>query len=73
MASAIRLPVLAVVALTGLNISDPARAQQAVMSFFVTSAGTGDGADLGGLAGPTRTARRSPNPRGRQKPTGTPI
>src|SRR5450759_2778292 len=29
----------------------PAQAQQAAMSFFVTSAGPGKGADLGGLAG----------------------
>jgi len=31
--------------------SIPAQAQQANMSFFVTSAGSGKGADLGGLAG----------------------
>jgi hypothetical protein len=29
----------------------PAQAQQANMTFFVTSAGPGKGADLGGLAG----------------------
>src|ERR1700756_5144426 len=29
----------------------PAQAQQATMSFFVTSVGKGKGADLGGLAG----------------------
>jgi hypothetical protein len=29
----------------------PAQAQQANMSFFVTSVGPGNGADLGGLAG----------------------
>ena len=29
----------------------PAQAQQATMSFFVTSVGKGNGADLGGLAG----------------------
>jgi len=32
------------------------------MSFFITSAGPGNGADLGGLAGPTGTASRSPRP-----------
>ena len=32
----------------------PAYAQQASMSFFVTSAGSGKGADLGGLAGADR-------------------
>src|SRR6478672_752482 len=51
MASAIGLPVLTIVALAGLGLSAPARAQQASMSFFVTSVGGGKGADLGGLAG----------------------
>ena len=51
MTSAIRLHVLAAVALTGLSLSAPAQAQQANMSFFVTSVGKGNGADLGGLAG----------------------
>ena len=51
MTSAIRLHVLAAVALTGLSLSAPAQAQQANMSFFVTSLGKGNGADLGGLAG----------------------
>jgi hypothetical protein len=51
MTSAIRLHVLAAVAATGLSLSAPAQAQQATMSFFVTSVGKGDGADLGGLAG----------------------
>src|SRR5258708_34167934 len=32
----------------------PAQAQQANMSFFVTSAGPGKGADLGGIAGADR-------------------
>ena len=48
---AIRLPVLVAVALTGLSLTAPTQAQQATMSFFVTSVGKGDGADLGGLAG----------------------
>ena len=51
MTSAIRLHVLAAVALTGLSLSAPAQAQQATMSFFVTSVGKGNGADLGGLTG----------------------
>ena len=51
MTSRIRLPLLAAVALTGLGLTAPAQAQQADMSFFVTSVGTGNGADLGGLAG----------------------
>jgi hypothetical protein len=38
-------------AVVGLAAVGPAAAQQAAMSFFVTSAGPGKGADLGGLAG----------------------
>jgi hypothetical protein len=51
MTSRIRLPLLAAVALTGFSLTAPAQAQQASMSFFVTSVGKGNGADLGGLAG----------------------
>src|SRR3981189_2947579 len=51
MTLAVRLPLLAAVALTGLGLTAPAQAQQASMSFFVTSVGKGNGADLGGLAG----------------------
>jgi hypothetical protein len=43
------LPVLAVAAVIGFGAS--AQAQQANMSFFVTSVGSGKGADLGGIAG----------------------
>ena len=45
-------PILACLALLPLGAS--AQAQQATMSFFVTSAGPGKGADLGGLAGADR-------------------
>jgi hypothetical protein len=48
---ALRLPLLAAVAVTGLGLTAPAHAQQASISFFVTSVGKGNGADLGGLAG----------------------
>ena len=51
MTSAIGIPLLATIALTGLWMTAPAHAQQATMSFFVTSVGKGKGADLGGLAG----------------------
>ena len=51
MTLAVRLPLLAAVALTGLGLTVPAQAQQASISFFVTSVGKGNGADLGGLAG----------------------
>ncbi len=50
MTSGIGLPLLAAVALTGLAMAGPAQAQQA-MTFFVTSVGKGNGADLGGIAG----------------------
>jgi hypothetical protein len=51
MTSGLRLPLFAAVVLTGLGAAVPAQAQQADMTFFVTSAGKGSGADLGGLAG----------------------
>jgi hypothetical protein len=50
-----RLPLLASASLLLLvGISTSAPAQQAAMSFFVTSTGVGKGADLGGLAGADR-------------------
>src|SRR5947207_4649416 len=51
MTSGIGLPLLAAVALTGLAMAGPAQAQQAGMTFFVTSVGKGSGAGLGGIAG----------------------
>lgn len=39
------------IALLALLIATPLAAQQNTMSFFITSAGPGDGANLGGLAG----------------------
>jgi hypothetical protein len=47
----IGLPVLAAVALTGFGLTATAQAQQGDMSFFVSSVGKGNGADMGGLAG----------------------
>ena len=41
-------------ALLALGLSAGAQAQQGEMSFFVTSAGPGKGADLGGLEGADR-------------------
>lgn len=46
-----RLCLLASAALLALAAGSPAPAQQASMTFFVTSVGDGKGADLGGLAG----------------------
>jgi hypothetical protein len=47
----LRLSILASAALVSLAWFAGAQAQQAGMSFFVTSTGSGKGADLGGLAG----------------------
>lgn len=46
-----RSSILASAALLALALSGTAQAQQANMTFFVTSEGAGKGADLGGLAG----------------------
>ena len=51
MKTRIWLPLLAAVASTGLGSTATVQAQQAAMSFFVSSVGKGNGADLGGLAG----------------------
>jgi len=47
--SAANISVL--VALVGTGMAPAVQAQQANMTFFVTSTGTGKGADLGGLEG----------------------
>src|SRR4249919_3371142 len=49
--SEIRISVAASAAVVFLGLSASAQSQQADMTFFVTSAGPGKGADLGGLAG----------------------
>ena len=51
MRTRIGLSLLAAVAAVGLGLPTAAQAQQANMTFFVTSVGKGNGADLGGLAG----------------------
>jgi hypothetical protein len=53
MSNTTRLPILAS-ALLSIAMCVGAQAQQANMSFFVTSVGSGKGADLGGLAGADR-------------------
>src|SRR5437870_3530471 len=50
MKTRIWIPLFAAVASAGLGLPAPVQAQQA-MTFFVSSAGKGNGADLGGLAG----------------------
>jgi hypothetical protein len=51
MTNTIRLSILASAALLSVALPAGVQAQQANMSFFVTSTGSGKGADLGGLAG----------------------
>jgi hypothetical protein len=51
MISGIRVPLLASAALAALAWAVPAQAQQANMTFFITSEGPGKGGDLGGLTG----------------------
>jgi hypothetical protein len=51
MKTRIWLPLLAAAASTGLGSTAAVQAQQAAMSFFVSSVGKGNGADLGGVAG----------------------
>lgn len=46
-----RLAMLASAAITTFSLAAALHAQQNTMSFFVTSAGSGKGADLGGIAG----------------------
>ena len=46
-----RFTTLAVAAIAALALVQPTQAQSADMTFFITSAGPGDGANLGGLEG----------------------
>lgn len=54
MTRATRLTLLACAAATTIGLGTAAHAQQSAMTFFVTSAGSGKGADLGGLEGADR-------------------
>ena len=51
---ATRLTLLACAAVAAIGISGAAQSQQNAMTFFITSAGPGKGADLGGLEGADR-------------------
>jgi hypothetical protein len=51
MQSKVGISLLAAVAMAGLGMIGEVQAQQANMTFFVTSIGKGDGANLGGLDG----------------------
>src|SRR5215467_2158768 len=57
MTSRLRLSILVSIAMLCLGTAAIAQAQPANMSFFVTSAGPGKGADLGGLAGADKTCQ----------------
>jgi hypothetical protein len=58
MNSTMRFSAFALTITLVLDIGAGASAQQANMSFFVTSAGSGNGADLGGLAGADRICQQ---------------
>jgi len=51
MTTTMRVSMLASIALLALGLGAPAQAQQANMTFFITSDGPGKGGDLGGIAG----------------------
>ena len=51
MTRTLRVSILSSVALLAFGLGAPAQAQQANMTFFITSNGPGKGGDLGGLAG----------------------
>ena len=68
------VPMLASVALLALGATAAVQAQQAsTMTFFLTSAGPGKGADLGGLEGPTGSASNWRRPAGPAARPGAPI
>jgi len=58
MSSKLRFSVFALAASMVVGASASAPAQQANIAFFVTSAGSGKGADLGGLAGADRVCQQ---------------
>ena len=60
-------------ALLVLGVSAGSSAQQANMSFVVTSAGSGKGADLGGLEGRTGSANSWRRPSGPEAAPGMPT
>ena len=73
MTDRIRTLLLTAIALTRLDLTISAQAQQDSMSFFVASVGKGNGADLGGSPARMRTVGRSPKLPARPKQTGMPI
>lgn len=68
-----RMRILSLAALLAAAAATGAKAQQAQMSFFVTSAGIGKGADLGGLAGADRHCQQLAQAPAPAAGPGTPI
>src|SRR6516165_4914660 len=68
-----RLSVFALSALPAIGASGVSSAQQANMSFFVTNAGSGKGADLGGLEGADRICQQLAQAVGVGTAPGMPI
>ena len=72
----VRLGFAAAAAGLVVTAAQPANAQAASTTFFVTSIGIGNGGNLGGLAGPIIIARNWRRPRAPMLPVskpGTPI
>ena len=57
MIQTMRLALFVILVLVSVSVSSPAQAQQTSMTFFITSAGPGKGADLGGLDGADRVCQ----------------
>jgi hypothetical protein len=66
----VALPLLGTITLTMLGVTTVAQAQQAEMSFFVTSIGQGWRRPRWACRGTTLIARRSPRLLDRPRPTG---
>ena len=73
MKTTMRFSVFALAVSMVVGASAVAPAQQANMTFFVTSAGSGKGADLGGLAGADRICQSLAQSVGAGSHTGAPI
>jgi len=57
MIQTMRLALFVILVLVSVSVSSPAQAQQPSLTFFITSAGPGKGADLGGLDGADRVCQ----------------
>ena len=68
-----RLTTLPLLASVLLATQAPGPTQAPKMSFFITSAGPGDGANLGGLEGADRKCKELAEAAGARAQRGTPI